>query len=298
MTIRGRAGFSSLVLPHFRIKDNIPPSRIYETATSEAAAQGIALILADEFQFISSNNANTMMASLLYRLAEIGPPVIYACNFSMVNALWRRPQQDRDRLLLNPIVIYPEKVGQEWQATVEGMTEVAIEFSDLVGERAALLLHDYTFGIKRCLRSLLSLSYLKMRRSRENKVLLSHVAAAYHSLEYAAMREDVESLAQGRVSPKLVRKDLSCRLVESKTTAEIPPVGGGDRAQPRAIQNATQRALLSMLTPEMRALLSKLENQASPPANAVPKAQRKPAPSVENLLGGAARFSSREKKDR
>ena len=176
--------------------------------------------------------------------------------------------------------------------------EVADEFSDLGGERAAQLLHDYTFGIKRCLRSLLSLSYLQMRSSTEKKVLVSHVTAAYHSLEYAAMREDVENLAQGRVSPKLVRKDLSCRLVESKTKPEIPPTSVGDRTQTRAIKNATNSALLSMLTPEMRALLSKLENQASPSANVVPKAPRKPAPSVENLLGGAARFFIRDKTDR
>ncbi|WP_156970026.1 hypothetical protein [Arenimonas malthae] len=297
MTIRGRAGFSSLVLPHFRIKDTISPSRIYETARSEAAAQGIALILADEFQFISSTNANTMMASLLYRLAEIGPPVIYACNFSMVNALWRRPQQDRDRLLLNPIVLKPENTGPEWQYTVEGMLAVAEEYSGLNSVHAVQVLHDYTFGIKRCLRSLLSLAYMQMRRTREQKVLLSHVTAAYHSLEYAAMREDVENLVQGTVSPKLLRKDLACPLVDNTSALDGPPKKEKDIVPTQAMKGATHAALLSMVAPEIRALLLKMDDQAFSPEKRIPKALRKPHPSVENLLGGAERFASRDKKD-
>lgn len=298
MTIRGRAGFSSLVLPHFRIKNGNSPSRVYDDAASEAAAQGIALILADEFQFISSNKANTMMASLLYRLAEIGPPVIYACNFSMVNALWRRPQQDRDRLLLKPIILHPDSPGPEWQSTVEGLLAVSEEFSGLNCADAIQLLHDYTFGIKRCLRSLLSIAYMEMRKRKEEQVQLSHLSAAFHSLEYAAMLEDIEILVQGKVSPQLLRKDLACPLVENTNAAHGPPYRGKGSASTQAVKSATHAALLSMLTPEMRVLLSKAGDQSATPEKKTPRGPRKPHPSVENLLGGAERFASRDKKDR
>lgn len=296
MTIRGRAGFSSLVLPHFRIKNGNSPSRVYDDAASEAAAQGIALIFADEFQFISSEKANTMMVSLLYRLSEIGPPVIYACNFSMVNALWRRPQQDRDRLLLDSLVIHPEDVGPDWEATVAGLLEVAEEFSGLKNEAASRLLHDYTFGIKRCLQSILSFAYAQMRKNGETVVTAVHVSSAYHSAEYAAMREDVEILVRGKVTPSALRKDLACPLVNNRN---IPHQykNNGTRTDQAGTISASHAALLSMLTPEMRALVSKLDSNTTSPAAKKGSTLRKPSPTVENLLGGAERFTSRDKKD-
>lgn len=296
MTIRGRAGFAHLVHPHFRDQSKLSPSRILGCAVSEAAAQGIALILPDEFQFITSSDANALMANLLFRLAQIGPPVIYACNFSMVRALWRRPQQDRDRLLLNPIILHPEQLGADWTATVEGCLEVADEFSLLKTESDIQLLYDYTFGIKRSLRSLLVLAYLQMRKERQTRVTTSHLSTAYGSPEYAAMREDVENLFQGAVTPSLLRKDLTCPFGGAAFLPATKKVVEHPAARTHAA-NATHAALMSMITPEMRQLTKALGNQALPTQPSKAKAPRRPPASAENLLGGASRFSSSEKKD-
>lgn len=295
MTIRGRAGFTQMVHPHFRDQTEVSANRILEAAVSEAAAQGIALILPDEFQFITSGSANTMMANLLFRLAQVGPPVIYACNFSMLHSLWRRPQQDRDRLLLNPIILHPEELGGDWKTTVEGYLEVAEEFALLNNESDIRLLHDYTYGIKRSLRSILVLAYLQMRRDKQPQVTKKHLTAAYKSFEYGAMREDVENLVQGAVTKSLLRKDLTCPFGSSasvplaKNVVEHPP------ARVHAA-NATHAALLSMQTPETRQLLAALDDQALPQKTAKSQPSRRPPASPENLLGGAERFASHERK--
>jgi hypothetical protein len=296
MTIRGRAGFTQLVHPHFRDQTEVSPSRILEGAVSEAAAQGIALILPDEFQFITSGSANTMMANLLFRLAQVGPPVIYACNYSMLHSLWRRPQQDRDRLLLNPIILHPEQLGEDWKATVEGCLEVAEEFSLLNNESDIRLLHDYTYGIKRSLRSILVLAYLQMRKDKQTQVTKAHLTAAYRSFEYSAMREDVENLVQGAVTTSLLRKDLACPF----GSADLAPPANNVVDHPAArihTANATHAALLSMQTPEMRQLLAALDDQALPQKITKSQPSRRPPASPENLLGGAERFASHEKKD-
>lgn len=296
MTIRGRAGFAQLVHPHFRDQSKVSPSRILGCSVSEAAAQGIALILSDEFQFITSGSANTMMANLLFRLAQVGPPVIYACNFSMLHALWKRPQQDRDRLLLNPIILHPEAPGTDWTATVEGCVDVAEEFSLLRNENDIQLLHDYTFGIKRSLRAILVLAYLQMRKDKQSQVTTEHLSKAYGSLEYGAMREDVENLVQGAVTPSLLRKDLACPFDGAVVVSPTKNVVQHPAARAHAA-NATHAALLSMLTPEMRQLVAVLENQALPPKTPKSQPRRRPPASAENLLGGAERFSAHERKD-
>jgi hypothetical protein len=296
-TIRGGASFAQVVLPHFRIQSSIAPSKLLGCAVSEAGAQGVALILPDEFQFITSGGANTMMANLLFRLAQVGPPVIYACNFSMLHSLWRRPQQDRDRLLLNPIILYPEPLGEDWATTTEACLKVSEEFSSLKSDEAIRRMHDYTFGIKRCLRSLLVLSYLQMRKNKQTQVTREHLTAAYCSPEYGAMRDDVENLVMSSANPSLRRKDLKCPFAAAD--AKHPPnrnVIEHPATQARA-GNATRAAQLSMLTPEARSLLTALERQAQLATPPKTRRTHRPPASANKLLGGAERFASHDKKD-
>lgn len=295
MTIRGRAGFADLVHPNFRDRTNISPSRFLGCAVSEAAAQGIAMILPDEFQFITSGSANALMANLLFRLAQVGPPVVYACNFSMVHALWKRPQQDRDRLLLNPIILQPEQLGADWTATVRGFLDVAEEFSLLDNDGDLRLFHDYTYGIKRSLRTLLVLAYLEMRKAKHAHVTPSHLMKAYGSIGYAAMREDVENLFQGAVTPSLLRKDLACPFGSAVVARPHKTVLDTSSATSHAAI-ATHAALLSMIPPEVRGIVEALGRQEAPPRSSKTTGLRRPPASAENLLGGADRFTSKETK--
>ena len=237
-----------------------------------------------------------MMANLLFRLAQIGPPVIYACNFSMLHTLWKRPQQDRDRLLLSPLILHPEPLGIDWTATVQGCIEIAEEFSLLNNESDIRLLHDYTFGIKRSLRSILVLAYLQMRREKQTHVTAAHLKKAYSSDDYSAMRDDVENLVQGAITPSLLRKDLTCPFrsvvvaAATQNVVELPSVR-------EHAANAAHAALLSMIDPEMRHLVQALDSQGSAAAPPKSKRPRPPPASAENLLGGAERFASKGKND-
>lgn len=298
MTIRGGASFAQLIQPHFRNQSSIAPSKALGFAVSEAAAQGVALILADEFQFITSGSANTMMANLLFQLAQVGPPVLYACNFSMLHALWRRPQQDRDRLLLSPIILHPEPIGEDWTTTMEACLTVSEEFSSLKNSPDIQLMHDYTFGIKRSLRSLLVLAYLEMRNDKQSKVTRQHLTAAFCSPEYGAMREDVENLVMSAVSPSLRRKDLTCPFAGANVNSSPKGKEVDHPAAQANANNSTRAAQLSMLNPELRELLTALEDQALPANPPKTRTHRRIPASARNLLGGAERFASRDKKDR
>ena len=291
MRIRDRSGFGVMVKPHFRDHNEVKASLVLDVAISEAAAQGIALILPDEFQFITtSNNANSLMVSLLHRLTQIGPPVVFTCNFSMVNSLWRRPPQDRHRLLSKPIIVLPEALGPDWNATVQGCMGVAEEFSELNLPEHARMLHDHTFGIKRCLSTLLVLAYLEMRSTGCLKVGAEHLLTAYRSIAYSTMRCDVENLFLGAINPVLLDKDMKCPLV-SVPTDPLPNAVTENPARQAHDGLATQEALRSMITPEAKKILAVIDRYTSETPPSKGKPPKRPAASAENLIGGADRFS-------
>lgn len=289
MRIRGRASFADLIIPQFRQQEGVRSYALAEQSSSEAASQGIGLILPDEFQFITSSKANSLMVKMLFMLGQIGPPVVYACNFSMVRALLRRPQQDRQRLLVDPIIVLPESLGQDWERTVEACLKVAPEFRSLDRAIVQRELHDYTYGIKRALRTLLVLSYLEMRREKHRVVTRQHIANAYRSTGYWAMRDDVENLFLAANSPDLLPKDLRPPI----TASRMPPTdnaGAASTAPAGSSDETAQASLLSMLSPDGKRALEAIAKQSeiAPPAGKPPR--RRPATAAA-LVQGADRYS-------
>ena len=291
--IRDRASLSSLIQPFFRDRSLVRPHRTLDVASSEAAAQGVALVLADEFQFITSSEANSLMAKLLLQLTQIGPPIVYACNFSMVSALQRRPQQDRDRLLLDPIIVLPDQLGPDWSSTVAECLNVAEELSLLSTQAATELLHDYSFGIKRHLRALLVRSYLQMRIEGKRHVTLEHVCTAYRSIEYSTMRATVEELALGVVTRTVRRSGLYCPFPKATVPHSGVTTSGAPDEDDRA-KEVAESALVSMLSPDAIKVLNAIERQGDIPPPPKGRAPRRPQASSANLIGGAERFANRK----
>ena len=282
------ATFAQMVTPQFRHPDTISPSRVLAHAVTEAAAQGVATILADEFQFITGSAANTHLTKLLLRLSQVGPPVVFACNYSMVHALLRRPQQDRDRLLATPIILLPEPMGVDWIQTVADCLEVAAEFELLQGPVTAALLHRYAFGNKRGLRRLLCLSYLQMRRENETQVSRDHLRRAYLSVEYTSTRHDVEQLIQNALDPQKLPLNLRCPFESAECLPSAAPVVPHPAAEQHEERKA-QAALRSQLTPHARQMLALLENQGDPDPPIASKADSSLL-TAEKLIGGAKLF--------
>lgn len=288
LPVRDGATFAQMITPQFRHQEAISASRALAHAATEAAAQGVATILADEFQFITGSDANSHLTKILLRLSQVGPPVVFACNYSMVHALLRRPQQDRDRLLATPIVMLPEPLGADWVQSVSDSLEVAVELEPLQGPATAALLHRYTFANKRSLRRLLCLSYLQMRREKESRVSVDHLRRAYLSEDYSSTRQDVEQLSQNALDARKLPLNLRCPFERAEYSLNATPVAPNPAVEQYGERQA-QAALRSQLTPQARHLLALLENQGddgtSPPA----RTARAPA-TAASLLGGAKLF--------
>lgn len=288
LQVRDGATFAQMVTPQFRHPDTISASRALAHAVTEAAAQGVATILADEFQFIVGSDATTHLTKILLRLSQVGPPVVFACNYSMVHALLRRPQQDRDRLLAAPIVMLPEPLGPDWIQAVSDSLKVAAEFELLQGPAAAALLHRYTSGNKRSLRRLLCLGYLQMRRENESRVSVDHLRRAYLSEDYTSTRRDVEQMTQDALDPKRLPLNLRCPFENAECTpAETPTVPR--LAAEQHEERQAEAALLSQVSPRARQLWALLENQGDAVRSHPAKTGRPPL-TAATLTEGAQLF--------
>lgn len=70
----------------------------------------VSLIILDEMQFMTqSAQANTAVTKALYQFSHLGAPLVFVANYSLCNLLLRRPEQDRQRLLATPSVLFPSR---------------------------------------------------------------------------------------------------------------------------------------------------------------------------------------------
>lgn len=295
LRLRDRATLAELLLPNLRNPpENLRSKLVAQRAPSELAAQGVAILLADEFQFVTGSDANVLASKLILQLASLGPPLVYACNFSLVNRLWKRPQQERDRILSRPILVQPEPLGRDWNLLLKECFCVSAEFSRLHPQQIGEALHGYSFGIKRALKELLILSYLEMRLSGESHVNLYHVEQAYGSAAFASMRSDVEELSAGDINPNRLQEGhrppvaLQVKAISRKIVEDHP-------AKSQHEARKAQAALESMVSPEGRELLDKLKGRAMGETKVAKRPARPPA-NVSNLIGGAQRFAGRQGK--
>lgn len=176
----------------------------------------VALLLADEFQFVTlSENASAKASKILMRLATIGCPLVTCSNFTMLNKLYKRPQQERRRLLERVRFIFPELIGSpEWIKTLQAQLNVAPEIysSDNSIKLASHgeMLYNYTYGINDFAAKLLSLAYSEARFASRHIVKPEDVVRAYASADYLSSRQDVELLKSQDVQKKYRRSDLWC----------------------------------------------------------------------------------------
>jgi hypothetical protein len=176
----------------------------------------VALLLADEFQFVTlSENASAKASKILMRLATIGCPLITCSNFTLLNKLYKRPQQERRRLLERVRFIFPELIGSpEWIKMLQAQLNVAPEIysSDKSIKLASHgeMLYNYTYGISDYAAKLLTLAYSEARSAGRHIVEPDDVVRAYVSADYLSSRQDVELLKGQDVKKKSMRNDLWC----------------------------------------------------------------------------------------
>lgn len=224
---------------------------------------GTSLLTVDETQFLAkSEKASTLITNFLMNFGMIGVPTVYACNYSLLHKLKRRPHQERQRLLARPVVLEQDSPdSHSWRDLIGEYRKVAPELLQLDFENHLELLYQLSGGIGRALVHLIGLAY-RLSRDRSARVIgKCDIEKAYLSSSFTVYREDVEELRRMAISTSMPkgRTDLWCPIptfspgkAAVKTNAE----------KQRSTQVAEAR-LRASLTPEERQAYDEVVKQRS-----------------------------------
>ena len=182
-----------------------------EACIKRSFKDGIFAITADEFQFFTqSSEANTKVTKALLFLSSFWIPLFYAINFSLGHLLLRRPPQDRDRLLADPLIMTPEIPGsKDWVAYIKECIRVC-PWLKIDAAKDGDAIHNYSFGIKRKVVALFCIAYSLMRKRKKHFATIDDVRDAYLSTGYFTHRSDVEEITKISLGGSSNKKDLKC----------------------------------------------------------------------------------------
>lgn len=189
------------------------PPELVDMCRKLAFRNGVPFLCADEFQFATgSSSANARVTQMLFCLAYIGLPFVYVANFSLLRRLQKRPEEDQQRLLSDPIVLMPDALGgKDWLMTLRTQQSVAPDVLQFDPTNDAKNLHAYTAGRKRAMVTLIMIAY-RTEYPRGGVVNLDALRRAYQSPQFARYRVESEILASQivRNAPDKKRHDLWC----------------------------------------------------------------------------------------
>lgn len=267
-------------------------AELVEKCRKIAFRDGIPSLMADEFQFgTGGDRANTRVTQMLLSLGYIGLPWIYNANFSLVMRLLRRPEEDRQRLLADWIILQPDPASSaDWQGTLKAQRDVAPDVLVFDPVRDALEIHTFTAGRKRAVAKLL-VQALRNEHPLGGVVDMLAIKRAYHSPNFASYREESEILSnQARLNcPDKNRKDLWCPL-------PLPPsatVAFANFSKEKRDEQVADAEVRSALNGEERKALRDIEREISKPQKKrgeVVPLRRKAAPTAEDLKKNANWF--------
>lgn len=266
---------------------------LIEKCKKMAFRDGIPFLTIDEFQFATgSGNANVQVTQMLLSQGYIGIPWSYNANFSLVSRLMKRPQEDRQRLLSDWIILLPDPPSStDWMETLKLQQNVCKEVLKFDPVKDAADIHAYSAGIKRASVKLLVIAF-RHEHPRGGVVDISAIKRAYHSREYASYRKDVEILATQAItnSPNKKNMDLWCPLPLPPNAAAIFT----DSAKKKRDEQVADAELRSSMNKEERVALQQIERDIKrdnrKTAKVLPLRKKKLAPTAEDLKNNANWF--------
>lgn len=257
---------------------------------------GVGTLSCDELQFVTqSAAANTRVAQLLLTLTYLWVPFTFVANYSLVHRLIRRPQEERQRLLVNPKLLLPDPPDSEcWRGVLQSMLAAAPQAFAIDATSHGEELHRYCGGLKRVLRQLLVLSFqIAHSRTHQRQVMMDDVRDAYRSSGFSANREDVECSLALAVSPSqaALRTDLVCPFPARGRPREAPKAGTAVSREKLVASAVVRGALLK----DERQVLSALQRAADQALGkedsatvVVPLRRARKAVTLDDLLQGGA----------
>ncbi|MFN3731975.1 hypothetical protein [Comamonas testosteroni] len=227
---------------------------------------GLSDSIVDEMQFLSLGaDANAQITKFLLMLTHLKVPLIYAANFSLGHKLLKRPQEDRERLLADVIVLKPLELNEQ------GLGILLRAYSRILAEYLENDLSDFTeeysiwtLGIRRKVQQLTLAGFEVMFKSGEKKLKVSHLKKAYEEKMSTSYRLDIETLCRqsGNSAPVRGHMDLWCPFDEKLNQLDIPV---GKTSNARASQISTMLLKQSLNAREKRLLVAfESPSRASP----------------------------------
>jgi hypothetical protein len=289
VTIHARAEPKE-VLAKLAGKTGRPADLIHEIRL-RAFRDGVPLIIVDEFQFATgSREANTRVTQMLLSLAYLGIPLVFVANYSLLHRLMRRPEEDQQRLLSDPIVIVPDQWNSEdWINTLKALRDVAPGVLTFDPKKDAERLHQLTWGRKRAMKHLILIGW-RLEHPRKGTVSLDTLEQASEAKQFAGFKAERDILASQATGnkPDKKRKDLWCPFpLPPEYQANVSSAAKMERDQ----QVAEAEAEASLTADERRAkkALEKARKTKRPRSgNVVPIGERKQKATAEDLKQNAA----------
>ena len=160
---------------------------------------GCCCLLLDETQYISRGaDSSALPAKLLGQATGLGPPVIYAANFTLGHRLKKRPPEDQRRLLSAPIVMVPDEASDP--AFIGFIEDIILVMAGVLRINAKIdadEIHALSFGLRGPVMDLVLTAYKVARTAQTSgemlEVTMDHVRAANQHVYYQHHRESVKT---------------------------------------------------------------------------------------------------------
>jgi Cdc6-like AAA superfamily ATPase len=256
---RGKAGCRQIFLS--LLKDSVSRSQV-STATllslsrRRAWRDGVALLILEELQHVNSNKGTVLANDILMNMSAIGPPFIYVSNYSLIHKLMERNNEDKQRLLSDPRIMFPDEYGsQDWTRYVAECVRVANGLLPQDIDELAHEIYRSTFGIKRLAVFLIKIAYLYARAEGRDCIRMDDLLSAYHSPVYFSNKKDVEKLLSQAAQNRRISADLWCPFGAPRSVRAT----ASQYARSVRDRQAGNKAFVSSLGPGERKIMEKIQ---------------------------------------
>lgn len=184
-----------------------------------ALRNGTCSLVVDELQFVSQGNSTSKISSILLRMAQIGVPVTFAANISLVQKFKKAASERRHRFLEKAQVLLPElPQSAAWHEMLSAYGQVLHKSIDVDFENPEVRTEIWcmTLGLPRLLKTLFSTAAVLALSSKNKLIDIDVIRSAYDSSTWQFNREQVEDTRRyllGNAALGKKHTDLASNLV-------------------------------------------------------------------------------------
>lgn len=263
-------------------------------AQQQANKRGISLAVLEEMQHLTPGKGVALTTDILLTMSSLGLPMVFVSNFSLAHKLLRRNQEDTQRLVAQPRIMWPDAPESKvWSDFIDAC--IAASDGRIRANRSDFSHEIYrgSYGIKRAAIHLVVQAYVHARQANRTWIELGDVHKAYISSAYYAYRTDVEELERIAIKQKTKRDDLLCPF-GSPTLSNVVQFVRKERDN-RVAQAAFKGALTAEERETHKSLKLDTDMKAAPPKQ--PKRKPLGKPTNDDLGSGFSEFFDDKKDD-